>query len=71
MIRFKQDISLEVVSDFNEDEDIIVDQDEQFFTQGSVVDGDIFFDDGSDYVDIQYADGSISTNVPRDCFEII
>jgi hypothetical protein len=70
MIKFKQDIRLEVIEGFDERTDMIIDKVEESFKAGEKVDAEIYSEHGN-YVDLQYGDGSITLGVPKDSFEVI
>lgn len=71
MIKFKQDTTLQVVEGYDEATDNITEDVEETFKSGEKVDADIFNDDGTDYVDIQFGDGSVALGVQRDYFEVV
>jgi len=71
MIRFRENINLTVITEYDEEKDNIVEDSEVLFKAGERVDGDIYFDDGSDWVDLQFGDGSVANSVERNSFEII
>jgi hypothetical protein len=71
MIKFKQDTTLQVIEGYDEATDNITEDVEETFKGGEKVDADIFNDDGTDYVDIQFGDGSVALGVQRDCFEVV
>ena len=70
MIRFRTETTLQVITEFDKENDNIVDEVETTFKQGEKVDADIYSDDGS-YVDIRFADGSIATSVLKDDIEVM
>jgi len=70
MIRFRTDTTLQVVTEFDEKNDNIVDEVEEHFKAGDKAEADIFSEDG-DYVDLQFGDGSVALSVLRDCFETL
>ena len=70
MIRFKEDIELTIVTDYDVTMDNIIDETTQVFKAGEDVDADIFHEDDTNYVDIQFGDGSVALSVQRECFEV-
>jgi len=72
MIKFKQDTTLQVIEGYDEENDNITEEVEETFKEGELVDADIVSDDDdSDYVDIQFGDGSVAFRIQRDCFEVV
>src|SRR6266704_1612522 len=71
MIKFKEDIQLEIVISFDEKNDTIAEQGNETFKAGQPVDAEIVNDDGGDYVDLQFADGTMALTVQRSSFDII
>jgi hypothetical protein len=71
MIKFKSNTELNLVTDFDEKTDTVVDKGFETFLVGEPVDAEIFNDDGSQFVDLQFADGSVALSVQRDWFEVI
>ena len=76
MIKFKQDTTLQVVEGYDEENDNITEEVEETFKKGELVSADIVSDDDnsdddSDYVDIQFGDGSVAFRIQRDCFEVV
>jgi len=73
MIKFKQDTTLQIIEGYDEEADNIVEEFEETFKKGELVDADIVSDDDdSDYVDIQFGDGgSVAFRIQRDCFEVV
>jgi hypothetical protein len=72
MIKFKQDTTLQVIEGYDEENDNITEEVEETFKDGELVDADIVSDDDdSDYVDIQFGDGSVAFRIQRDCFEVV
>ena len=71
MIKFKQDTSLTVIDEFDEEKDNIVGEYEQTFNEGQEVDASIYNVDSADYVDLQFGDGSIALGVLRSSFEVV
>ncbi len=69
MIRFHQDTTLEVVENFNEETEE-AGTTEETFRAGEPVDAEIETENG-DYVDLQFADGSMAYHVFRLSFEVI
>lgn len=71
MIKFKQDTTLQVIENFDEDTDTITSQVEETFKKGELVDADIYYTEKEgECCDIQYGDGSISLMVKRNSFEV-
>ena len=70
MIRFRSDTTLQVVTEFDEETDNIVDEVEEHFKAGEKAEADIFSEDG-EYADLQFGDGSVAVGVNKDCFEVI
>ena len=71
MIRFKEETLLTVVSGYDEENDNITDEEEINFAAHADYDAEIFHEDDTDYVDIQFGDGSIALSVLRSSFEIV
>ena len=69
MLRFKTATSLNVITEFDEATDNIVDEQEMTFKQGAKVDAEILNEDDGDYCDLLFADGSVATSVLKDCIE--
>ena len=71
MIKFNQEITLNIIEDFDEENDMITQECQETFKPGEIADADIytFSDDGT--VDLQFADGSVALSVPENCFEVI
>lgn len=65
MIRFRETATLSLFPNNGAPEEI-----ERNFKQGEVVEANIF-DAHDDLVDIEYGDGFLSTDVPRDIIEVI
>jgi prepilin-type processing-associated H-X9-DG protein len=70
MIRFLKETTLQVIEGFDEATDSITEEAEETFKNGEKADGDIFNEHGN-YADIQFGDGSVAYNVPKDRFEVI
>jgi hypothetical protein len=70
MIRFRTETTLQVVEDYDSKHDEITEDTEETFKQGEVVDADVYSEDDH-YADIQFANGSVATSVPKDSFEIV
>jgi len=70
MIRFKEEITIVVVTDFDEATENINEEHEVIFKAHEPVDADIYREDETDYVDIQFGNGSIALSVQRECFII-
>lgn len=71
MIKFKQDTTLQVIEGYDEENDNITEESENTFKKGELIDADIYNDDKTGYVDIQFGDGSVSTGVQKSCFEVV
>jgi hypothetical protein len=77
MISFKQDTELNVITEFDEATDNIFTSEISVFKAGERVDADIISselrEDGqpSEFVDIQFGDGSLATGVQRASFDIL
>jgi len=68
MITFKKDIALNVVDEFDEVTDSIVEESIRIFEAGKLVDADICHNHGH-YVDLQFgAGGGVAFGVQRSCF---
>ena len=70
MIKFKKDITLNVITGFDEATDNITDEELIIFKAGMYANADIYNEVG-DYADIKFVDGSIAQCVLRSCFEIV
>lgn len=68
MLRFRTKTTIEVINQFDEKTDVILDSEEMTFQQGERVDADIYNKEG-DCCDIQFADGSVAIGVLRDSVE--
>ena len=71
MIKFKKETTLTVVNEYDEENDNIVDENEETFKAGELVDGDICDDDSDGYVNIQFGDGGVAFGVQRKCFTVV
>lgn len=71
MITFKKDTSLTIVTEFDEEAGNIVAEEVDTFKAGELVDAEIINDDGGNYVDLQFGDGTVALTVQRDCFDVV
>ena len=71
MIKFKQATTLTIINEYDEGTDNIVSEYEHNFNAGEEVDACIFNVSSKDYVDIQFANGSVALGVLRSSFEVI
>lgn len=70
MIKFYQDTTLHVIEAFDETTDTVTADCDETFKAGEYVCADIVSENAG-YCDLQYGDGSMSYNVPRDSFEVL
>ena len=70
IIKFTRTTVLEVVEDFDEDTDEVTSKVDERFDEGEMVDVEII-NEHKEFINIQFADGSVSFGVPRSCFEIV
>jgi hypothetical protein len=68
LIQFKKETTLQVVTEFDEPTDTIIEECEETFKEGEEVDVTLIPTDVSAYVDMQFGDGSLALGVHRDCF---
>ena len=77
MIAFKTDTELTIVTEFDEATDNIVGEEKDVFKAGELVDAEILateiLPDGktSEFVDLQFGDGSVAFSVQRACFYVL
>ena len=73
IIKFNQDTELTVVSGFDEELDNITDETVETFKAGELINAEIMdgSDTNSEYVDLEFGDGSIALTVQRSSFEIV
>jgi len=69
-IKFLEDCSMEVVANFDEIRDVIVERSDETFYKGDIVEGDIFNDEG-EYVNFQFGNGSCVFGLKKNLFEIV
>jgi len=62
-IAFKNDTTLTVVTEYDEEADNIVDEVQEFFEAGEVFEATLIPTDMKEYVDIQFGDGSLALGV--------
>lgn len=71
IIKFLDEIEVEVVVQFDEEADEIAESHNEIFHKDEEIECDVIdFDDDSPSVQIQFADGSVAF-FPKECFEII
>jgi len=77
MITFKTDTELTIVTEFDEATDNIIGEEKDIFKAGELVDADILateiLPDGkvSEFVDLQFGDGSMAFGVQRASFDVL
>lgn len=71
MLRFREKTTLNVITEFDEKTDNIIDEAEMTFKQGEKVDAEICNEDDGDYCDLLFGNGNMATSVLRDCIEEI
>jgi hypothetical protein len=74
MIKFKFDTELEIVESFDEANDTIAAQGTEVFKAGELFDAEIVNSYGvgqTEFVDLQFPDGSMALTVQRDSFEVV
>lgn len=71
MIAFKNTISLTVVTEFDEEKDMVLHQTEELFLADEPVNADVISHDGHGHVDLQFADGRLALGVHESCFNIL
>lgn len=74
MIKFNTNVELEVIENFDEKNDRILDSSMEVFRAGQVVDADLLNEDfhkGDEYVDIQFSNGNLALGVDKTLFEVI
>ena len=67
LFAFKRNITLEIVTDFDEPNDMIVDSVRESFKKGEIFEATLI-PAGNGYVDIQFGDGSLALGVFESSF---
>jgi ubiquinone/menaquinone biosynthesis C-methylase UbiE len=68
-IRWKNEVHLEVVTNYDENNDV-ADTEQEVFKPNETMEVDVLEDHG-DTVDIQFGDGSVAFNVEKTWFEVV
>lgn len=71
MIKFKENITLTVITEFDEATDNITGEETVTFKADELVDAEVLDFDDSGYVNLQFADGTMATSVQRTSFDVI
>ena len=71
MIKFKENVTLNIVEEFDSETDEVISQVDEVFHAGEIVDAEVISETDDGYCDIEFGDGSIVNNVNRNLFDII